>query len=97
MVRLIRSAVPVLGHHTDAIAFGKEITEYVRSKYGTNTQLFVDSEGTLYWNKDYSEYQSFGEIRNAIDSDPGYWEIVNKAEGILLDGTVADTVISSVD
>lgn len=97
MVRFIRSAVPILGHHPDAIAFGKEITEYVRAKYGMNTQLFVDSEGTLYWISDYKDYGAYGEARNAILSDPGYWEIVNRAEGILLDGTMADTVINSVD
>ena len=97
MVRFIRSAVPVIGHHPDAIAFGKEITEYVRAKYGTDTQLFVDSEGTLHWISDYKDYATFGEVRTAIVSDPGYWEIVNRAKGLLLDGTIADTVINSVD
>jgi hypothetical protein len=97
MVRFIRSAVPVIGHHPDAIAFGKEITEYVRAKYGTDTQLFVDSEGTLYWITDYQDHAAFGEVRTAIVSDPGYWEIVNRAKGLLLDGTIADTVINSVD
>jgi hypothetical protein len=97
MVRFIRSAVPVIGHHPDAIAFGKEITEYVRATYGVNTQLFVDSEGTLYWITDYKDYAAFGEVRNAITTDPGYWKIVNKAEGLLLDGTIADTVINSID
>jgi len=96
MVRFIRSAVPVIGHHPDAVAFGKEITEYVRAKHGMNTQLFVDSESTLYWISDYKDYAAYGEVRNAIASDPGYWEIVNKAKGILLDGSIADTVINSV-
>jgi hypothetical protein len=96
MVRFMRSALAVIGRFPEAMAFAKEIAEYVRGTHGVDLKVYIESDGTIYWITDYPDYETFASKRAAITADAGYWEIITKAEGLLLDGSVQDTVLTAV-
>ena len=97
MVRFTRTAVAAIGMFPEAIEFAKEISAYMRANFGTNTKVFADTEGSIYWITDYADFSEFGRIRAAVTSDEGYWARIKKAQDLFLDGSVQDTVITSVD
>ena len=96
MVRFMRSAMTVIGRFPEAMAFANEIADYVRGTYGLDLKVFVESDGTIYWITDYPDYETFASTRTAITADAGYWEIIAKAEGLLLDGSLQDSVLTAV-
>ena len=96
MVRFMRSAIAVIGRFPDAMAFANEIADYVRGTYGVDLKVYVESDGTIYWISDYPDFETFGSTRAAITADAGYWEIIAKAEGLLLDGSLQDTVLTAL-
>jgi len=96
MVRFMRSAMPVIGRFPEAMAFANEIADYVRGTHEIDLKLFVESDGTIYWITDYPDYETFASKRAGITADAGYWEIIAKAEGLLLDGSLQDTVLTAV-
>lgn len=96
MVRFMRSAMTVIGRAPEAMAFAKEIGAYVCDNYEVDLKVFMESDGTLYWITDYPDYETFASKRTAITMDAGYWEIIAKAEGLLLDGSVTDTVLTAL-
>jgi len=96
MVRFMRSAMTVIGRAPEAMAFAKEVTAYVRDNFDVDLKVFMESDGTLYWITDYPDFETFASKRTAITADAGYWEIIAKAEGLLLDGSVQDTILTAL-
>lgn len=96
MVRFMRSALAVIGKAPEAMAFAKEIGDYVRDTFDVDIKVFMESDGTLYWITDYPDFETYGSKRAAITADAGYWAIIAKAEGLLLDGSVQDTVLTAL-
>jgi len=96
MVRFMRSAMTVIGRTPEAMAFAKEIAAYVRDNFEVDLKVFMESDGTLYWITDYPDFETFASKRAAITADAGYWEIITKAEGLLLDGSVQDTILTAL-
>ena len=96
MVRFMRSALSAMGKAPEAMAFAKEITDYVRDTHGVDLKVFMESDGTLHWISDYPDFETFAAKRAAMMADSGYWGIIAKAEGILLDGSVQDAVLTEL-
>ena len=96
MVRFMRSAMTVIGRVPEAMAFAKEITAYIRDNFDVDLKVFMESDGTLYWITDYPDFEAFASKRAAITADAGYWELIAKAEGLLLDGSVQDTILTAL-
>jgi hypothetical protein len=96
MVRFMRSALAVIGRAPEAMAFAKEIGDYVRDTHDVDIKVFMESDGTLHWITDYPDFETFAAKRATITADEGYWKIIAKAEGLLLDGTVQDTVLTQM-
>jgi hypothetical protein len=96
MVRFQRSLQAVVGKFPQAVSFAIEITEYVNKRYQTDLKVFTDSKGCIFWITDYPDYATFGEVRSQITKDQGYWEIVAKAEGVFIDESLHDTVMTPI-
>ena len=96
MVRFMRSALAAIGKAPEAMAFAKEIADYVRDTHDVDIKVYMESDGTFHWITDYPDFETFASKRATITADAGYWAIIAKAEGILLDGTVQDSVLTQM-
>ena len=97
MVRFQRSLVPMIGKFPEAVEFAKQITNYVKGKYKTDTRVYTQSDGTLYWITNYEDFDAFGRIRTQIVTDKEYWSMVEKASNLFVEGSVEDILLTPID
>ena len=100
MIRWTRSLRVSSGKYIpQAIQWAKEIAEFVNKKYKIQVSVYMDSFGeidTLRWFCDYEDLGTMEKIRNQINMDQEYWEIVSKASEFIMQGSVRDTVMHSL-
>ena len=100
MVRWMRT-VQIAGPKTmKAMAWIKELQEYMKQNHGKySAQVFVDSfgePGTVRWIVDYEDLAALEKSMQEINGDQGYWQRLEKAEGLFLEGSVYDVVMRSI-
>jgi len=100
MIRFQRSARARGSKVLEAIQFAKEVAEYLNTKYApvsvqVYTELFGDVN-TIYWYSDYKDLATIEGINAQILTDQGYWAIVSKATDLFIEGSLHDTLMSSV-
>ncbi len=97
MVRFQRSVVPTIGKFPEAVEFAKQITNYIKGKYKTDTSVYTRSDGTLYWITNYEDFDAFGRIRTQIVTDKEYWSMVKKASNLFVEGSVEDILLTPIE
>jgi uncharacterized alpha/beta hydrolase family protein len=100
MIRWIRTAQIAGGNPMPAIAWAKEIAEYVKKYEGfSSIDVFTDTfgqVGTIRWVVDYEDLASFEKVQNQIMTDPGFFEKTEKVPELFVEGKTHDTIMSSV-
>jgi hypothetical protein len=100
MIRYYRSARAKNGKLIEAIQFAKEVTEYLNKKYSPLLcQVYTATSGdygTIYWYGDHKDLASVESFQRQLTSDQGYWAIVNKGIGSFIEGSIHDTMMSSL-
>ena len=99
MIRFQRTAVASGINPLKAIQWSKEMTEFINGKYpGGNLQVFTGqfgSYGTIYWSAEFDDFTALDSWTQKILADQGYWERINKAEGLFQEGRGRDIVMRS--
>ena len=97
MIRFQRSAQLKRGKH--GLKWAEEITEYINTHHTkTPLQLFRTHFGdvyTIYWMADFEDIVALDEWQKLVGADQGYRELRRKSFDILIEGSVADTVMVS--
>jgi hypothetical protein len=100
MIRFQRSLRAIGGKGREAVAWAQELTTYLNSKFGeTNLQVFTQRFGdinTIAWQADFDSLASLNNYQQAVNVDTGYWELVDKTDGLFVDGSIHDTVFESL-
>ena len=100
MIRFQRSLRAAGGKGREATAWAQDVTTYHNGKFGeTNLQAFAQRFGdinTISWQADFDSLGSLDLYQQAVNGDTGYWEVVNKADGLFESGSISDTVFEAL-
>jgi hypothetical protein len=100
MIRFERTLRTAGGKAREATAWAQEVTNYLNGKFGeTDLQAFTQRFGdvnTVSWQADFDTLASLDNYQQAVNGDQGYWELVSKADGFFMEGSINDTVLESL-
>jgi len=100
MVRWIRTAQIIMGKTMPAIAWSKEIAEFVKKYEGLSSiNVFIDTfgdAGTIRWIVDYEDLATLEKVHKQIMVDQEYWKKLEKSQELFIEGKVHDVVMSSI-
>ena len=100
MIRFQRSLRARGGKGREAAAWAQEVTTYLNGKLPqAKIQAFTHRFGdvsTITWQADFDSLASLNDYQQAVDGDKGYWQLVDKSEGLYLEDSIQDTVLESL-
>jgi hypothetical protein len=99
MIKYIRSARIAPGKAPEAVAFAKEIADYVNKLLGTNFEVYVQfggAVGTLSWIGDYDDMAGMEVATNKLNSDKGYAIKARENTDFWIVGSFHDTILMSI-
>jgi hypothetical protein len=95
MVRWTRSGRIAPGKDPQAIQWAKELTEWIRKKYGSQLSVYMDcfgEVGTVRWFEDFESLAAVEKRMQQIMADQEYWQKVSQV-ATLFQGGPFDTVM----
>lgn len=100
MIRFQRSLRAAGGKAREATAWAQEVTAYLNGKFTETqfqafTQRFGDV-GTISWQADFDSLASLDSYQQAVVADAGYWALVDKTDGLFLEGSINDIVFETL-
>ncbi len=99
MIKWTRKAVVDGGTKMpQAIAFAKDITEYVRSQ-GIKTRCWVQQYGrvgVMVWEADFQHAGDMEDKMNALLAKEEYWQKLAAADGLFIAGETHDAVYNQL-
>lgn len=100
MIRFQRSLRAAGGKAREATAWAQEVTAYLNGKFTeTRFQAFTQRFGdvdTISWQADFESLASLDSYQQAVTVDQGYWALVDKTDGLFLEGSLHDTVFQAL-
>ncbi len=100
MVRWMRKARIASGKFIPAIAWSKDITEYVKKvKEMASVDVYIDifgEGGIVRWVIDYENLATLEKAHEQLRDDQGYWKKIEAAEGLFIDGSTHDVVMRKI-
>ena len=100
MIRWIRTAQIAAGNPMPAIAWAKEIAEYVKKYEGfSSIDVFMDTfgeVGTIRWIVDYEDFASFEKVQKQIMSDQEFHKRTENAPKLFIERKTNDVIMSSL-
>jgi leucine carboxyl methyltransferase len=98
--RTHRKAQVVDGKTSEAIRFAEEVTKYLDTKYPERSgYVYMEESGTattIHWFGDYESLDAIKRIQSEILSDKQYLALLKKAQGLFVQGSVRDTLLTSI-
>lgn len=100
MIRFQRTVRPRNGKNREAIAWAKEVAEYLNSHYKMGrievyTQRF-GAVGTIYWVIDVADMPALETFSSYLQQDTAYQTLLNKGNFLYIDGSVEDRILKLV-
>ena len=100
MIRWMRSAKIASGKAAQAMQWAKEILEFTKKYEGVaGAEVFYDSfgdVGTLRWCADYDDFAAWEKVSNQVFADAEWWQKMDEASGLFIEGSVKDIVMRSL-
>ncbi|MGD0231998.1 MAG: NIPSNAP family protein [Syntrophorhabdales bacterium] len=96
MVKWTRSGRAKVGKMWQAVAFAKEITEYINKKYGVSLSAYTDAFGeigTIRWFADYANLDAKEKLFNQLMADKEYMQKLSPIAELFVEGSFYDTVM----
>ena len=60
-----------------------------------HAQRFGDVS-TISWQADFDSLASLNNYQQSVNGDKGYWGLVDKADGLFVEGSINDTVFEAL-
>lgn len=101
-VRWTRTALIANGKFMEAVAWSKEVSGYIESKWSSPPlSTWVDAfgqVGTIRWSLDFTDLSAVEKIQGQMLTDAGYWQLVDQAykKGLFVDGSGNDVISRQV-
>jgi len=98
MITFIRTSTSTAEKFSAAMAFAREIAEYVKNKVGVDMKIQIPPAGgypfRVRWVSQYESLAAYEQKMQMLLSDPKYMELAGKsiAQGMFIPGTAFDEV-----
>ena len=95
MIRFIRIGSVAPGKLGDALAFAKQITEYIGKNYGQKLEVMMPIGGNpnrIAWRTEYANLAALEEFMTKTTSDPKYAELVKGGGMNFVAGSLNDSI-----
>jgi hypothetical protein len=100
MIRWTRSVrISAAKYFPQATQWAKEIAELVNKKYKIQVSAYMDSFGeigTIRWFCDFADLAALEKLGNQLNTDQEYLKKVSQASDFIAQGSVYDTVMSTI-
>ena len=100
MIRFQRSVRPRNGKSPEAVAWAKEVAQYLHDHYPVGhievyTQRFGDV-GTIYWVMDFRDLTALDALYRQLRQDDVYAALIKRGNCLTIDGTAHDVVLTLI-
>jgi hypothetical protein len=95
MIRLVRTASIAPGKLGDALAFAKQVSEYIGKQFGVRLEILMPVGGNpnrVAWRAEYASLAAMEEMQTKMLADPKYLELVGKGASNFIAGSVNDSI-----
>ena len=95
MIRFVRTSSIAPGKLGNALAFARQISEYVGKQYGVEMQLMMPVGGNphrIAWRAEYANLGAMEEHQSKLMVDPKYIEILAKGGENFIAGSINDAI-----
>jgi len=95
MIRFVRTATISPGKLGDALAFAKQIAEYIGKNYGQKLEIMMPIGGNpnrVAWRTEYASLAALEEFMAKSASDPKYAELVKSGGMNFVAGSLNDSI-----
>ena len=99
MIRFVRTASIAPGKLGDALAFAKQIAEFVGKNFGVQLEIMMPVGGNpnrVAWRAEYASLATMEEMQMKMLADPKYLEMVSKGAANFIPGSVNDVIWRTV-
>jgi hypothetical protein len=100
MFRLQREALSKPGKFFDLVQLAQELHSHINKNYPeVNLQIFVEmfkDVGKVYWVTEYDNLDSYAEFNTKLMADQEFILLNRKTDGLVVDGSVKDTLMRSL-
>lgn len=100
MIRWQRSIRSSGARNIEAVQWAKEVTDYINKTHPDRTvQVFSARFGDvnmLVWHVDAEDLVALDKYQQSFDTDQGYWEMIQKAAGLFIEGSLYDSVFETL-
>lgn len=99
MIRLVRTASIAPGKLSDALAFARQISDYIGTKFGVRLEVMMPIGGNpnrVAWRAEYASLAAMDEMQTKMLADPQYLEMVGKGGANFIAGSVNDSIWRTV-
>lgn len=95
MIRFVRSASIAPGKLGDAIAFAKQVSEFIKRQYGVPLEVMLPVGGNpnrIAWRAEYESLGAMDAMQTKMLADREYLELVAKGSANFIAGSVNDVI-----
>lgn len=99
MIRFVRTSSIAPGKVGDALAFAKQVSEFIAKQYGVKLEVMLPVGGNPHrvaWRTEYATLGAMEEFNAKIMADPKYLEILAKGGANFIAGSVNDAIWRTV-
>lgn len=99
MIRFVRTASIAPGKLGEALAFAKEISEYIGKQFGVKLEVMMPVGGNpqrVAWRAEYANLAAMEEMQTKMLADPKYMEFVSKGGANFIAGSLNDAIWRTV-
>ena len=95
MIRFVRTASIAPGKLGDALAFAKQVAEYIDKNFGARLEIMMPVGGNpnrVAWRAEYASLGAMEESQTKMLADPKYLEMISKGAANFIPGSVNDVI-----
>jgi len=95
MIRFVRSASVAPGKLGDALAFARQITDYIGKNFSVKLEVMMPVGGNpnrIAWRAEYANLAALDDFTTKSMSDPKYAELVKSGAMNFVPGSVNDSI-----
>ena len=95
MIRFVRTASIESGKLADAIAFAKQISEFMKRQHGLKLEVMMPVGGNpqrIAWRAEYESLAALDAMQTKILADREYLELVAKGANNFISGSLNDAI-----
>lgn len=95
MIRFVRTASIASGKFGDAIAFPKQISEFLKRQHGLHLEVMIPVGGNpqrIAWRAEYESLGALDALQTKVLADREYLELVAKGSSNFIAGSFNDVI-----